>query len=780
MAKTITKVGRYQIVSELGRGSMGVVYQGFDPVIGRTVAIKTMLTEGLGPEEFQEFKARFQREAQAAGLLSHPNILTVYDFGEDGGILYLVMEFLEGKSLQQIVTEQNILPIETVIPMYEQICSALDLAHSHKIVHRDMKPANIMILDSGLVKVTDFGIAKMMSLGMTRAGQILGTPNYMSPEQVKGGAVDGRSDIFSMGVILYELVTGEKPFGGQNITTVIYKIINENPIPPRELDPSVHMGLSYVISKSLTKSPDERYQSCRELAEDLRNYRNLGGTVQPAATVVVKRVPPMQPPQYQQPAQPQYQQQAPPQYQQPAPPQYQHQAPPQYQQPAPPQYQHQAPPQYQQPAPPQYQQPAPPQYQQPSYGYQQPAPPAYQPPQRPAYEYPPAPARPEPAAEPQPARPVSVTVIPPAKPAPARSSSAAAWIFLIILLAGGLGGGAYYFLVVQKSTQTPGPKNSGPTPNPTPPGRKVGTLSVAANLPGAKIWIDGQTKPDWITPHTFPNYAVGQHKVVVSKDGYTDASLTVDLAEGGTTPVSAQLLQAGKVPGPGPEERPPGPGPKPPATPGQLVVSANVEGARISIDGQSDPSWVTPHSFPEISAGTHQVTVSKEGYDSPTQTVTVESGQSAPVRFQLSQPSGEVNVVTVPPGADITIDGRPFGKSPVHAVLPVGVHTFTATQPGGEPHEGQLQITSGGILTRTVRWSATAPAATGIVEVRSDPPGATILADGESKGRTPQQIRLTAGRHILTISLQGYSSARREVDVPADGTVPVQVSLSPQ
>lgn len=292
MAGPLTKAGRYEIVAELGRGSMGVVYQGFDPMIGRTVAIKTMLVEGLPPSEFEEYKQRFQREAQAAGVLTHPNIVTVYDFGEDNGVLFLAMEFLEGKSIQQLVEKHNIMPIETLVPMYEQICSALDHAHQHKIVHRDIKPANIMILESGLVKVTDFGIAKVMSMGMTQAGQILGTPNYMSPEQVKGRQVDGRSDIFSLGVILYELVTGEKPFGGQNITTVIYKIINEDPIPPRQLDATIHPGLSFVISKALAKNPAERYQTCRQLAEDLRNFKNLGSSGAPNETVVIK-VPPL-------------------------------------------------------------------------------------------------------------------------------------------------------------------------------------------------------------------------------------------------------------------------------------------------------------------------------------------------------------------------------------------------------------------------------------------------------------------------------------------------------
>src|SRR5271157_2095088 len=288
MADALTKAGRYEVVSELGRGSMGVVYHGFDPVIGRTVAIKTMLTEGLTSQEFGEFKARFQREAQAAGVLSHPNIVNVFDYGEDGGILYLIMEYLEGKSLEKLVEEQGMLAIETIIPMFDQVCGALDHAHQHGIVHRDIKPANIMILDNGLVKVTDFGIAKMMSMGMTQAGQVLGTPNYMSPEQVKGRQIDGRSDIFSLGIILYDLVTGEMPFGGQNITTVIYKIINENPIPPRELDATIHPGLSYVICKALAKSPDERYQTCRELADDLKNFKSLAGPASPSAATMVK------------------------------------------------------------------------------------------------------------------------------------------------------------------------------------------------------------------------------------------------------------------------------------------------------------------------------------------------------------------------------------------------------------------------------------------------------------------------------------------------------------
>ncbi len=685
MAGALTKVGRYQIVSELGRGSMGVVYQGFDPVIGRTIAIKTMLTEGLAPAEFQEFKTRFQREAQTAGVLAHPNIVTVYDFGEDSGLLYLAMEYLEGKSLDKLVEEQNVLPIETIIPMYDQVCGALDQAHAHKIVHRDIKPANIMILDSGLVKVTDFGIAKMMSMGMTQAGQILGTPNYMSPEQVKGRPIDGRSDIFSLGVILYELVTGEKPFGGQNITTVIYKIINENPIPPRELDATIHPGLSYVISKALAKSPEERYQTCRELAEDLKNYKSLGGFAAPSATVVV-RVPPM-------PTAPVAEPAAPP------------------------------------PAPRARVQP-----------------PVAQP----------TAAPPQPAVEVPSARPMSVQVIGPTKPQP-RGTSPVVWIFLTVLLVGALGGGYFFFF---RSPQTPRGPETGPvaeqkTPV-TPPGGVSGGSTTTPT--------EGTTTPG----------------------GTTTTGTTTTPAGSDTT--SAPTGNAPKTDVEKPKEQRPGGIPMPtagerttgPSKVGQLIVTANVPGARISIDGRSDPGWLTNHTFPDLPAGAHQIVISKDGYDEVQRGVIVEGGRTAAVNAELTAPGGEINIVTSPPGADVYIDGRAYGASPVKATVAVGQHAYTIKRPGMEPFESTFNMKNGAIMTKKVDLGGGPVAPTGIVEVRTIPSGATILADGAPVGsQTPTSFRLPAGRHTLTITLSGYPPARREVDVPANDSVGINVRLSP-
>ena len=280
---TLTKAGRYDLREELGRGTMGVVYHGFDPMIGRDVAVKTLrLSEAGTGLSREELIGRFQTEARAAGLLTHPNIVVVFDAGEEGGLFYITMEFVEGRSLQSLIDSKQPFPVSRVLKVMEQICSALDFAHQHNVVHRDIKPANLMLAPDDTVKITDFGTAKILQFGTAQTAHVMGTPSYMSPEQVKGKPVDGRSDIFSLGVVLYELMTGEKPFPGQNITTVIYKIINEEPIPPRSLDSSIHPGLSAVISKALAKNPAERYQSCHELLSALRTYHEI---MSPDATV---------------------------------------------------------------------------------------------------------------------------------------------------------------------------------------------------------------------------------------------------------------------------------------------------------------------------------------------------------------------------------------------------------------------------------------------------------------------------------------------------------------
>ena len=267
-------IGRYHITAELGKGAMGVVYKATDPNIGRTVAIKTTRIDTHGLET-EELLRRFKNEARSAGTLNHPNIVTIYDAGEQDGVFYIAMEYIEGQTLHELLSQHRSLPVEKVLEIVRQVCAALDYAHAHGVVHRDIKPANIMLAAHGAVKVMDFGIAKTGGT-MTATGQVLGTPNYMSPEQVKGKHIDGRSDLFGVGVILYEMLTGEKPFDGQNVTTIIYKIVSENPIPPRELDVTIHPGLSAVVTKALAKVPDDRYQTGAALVADLENYKAFG------------------------------------------------------------------------------------------------------------------------------------------------------------------------------------------------------------------------------------------------------------------------------------------------------------------------------------------------------------------------------------------------------------------------------------------------------------------------------------------------------------------------
>jgi serine/threonine protein kinase len=283
----ILKAGRYEIVAELGRGAMGVVYKANDPVIGRPVAVKTikLSEQGTGLTR-AELIARFQTEARAAGLLTHHNIVVVYDAGEEDGLFYITMELVEGKSVQALLDSGHAFPLPRVLRIMEQACNALQFAHENNIIHRDIKPANIMLTGDDTVKVTDFGTAKILQFGtVQQTAHVMGTPSYMSPEQVKGRAVDGRTDVFSLGVMLYEMITGEKPFPGESITTVIYKIVNEEPVPPRTIDPTIHPGISAAVMRALAKEPEDRYQSCHEFLEDLRNYRNVAADAIPRATV---------------------------------------------------------------------------------------------------------------------------------------------------------------------------------------------------------------------------------------------------------------------------------------------------------------------------------------------------------------------------------------------------------------------------------------------------------------------------------------------------------------
>ncbi|MBI4990163.1 MAG: serine/threonine protein kinase [Rhodocyclales bacterium] len=265
----LKKLGKYEIRRELGQGAMGIVYEGFDPMITRRVALKTVRRDQLDRAEVEEILARFKREAQAAGRLSHPNIVSIYEYGEDNGTAFIAMEFVEGRELKEHFDANERFPMAEIVRIMGQLLDALDFSHKNGVVHRDIKPSNIILLKDGSVKVADFGIARVESSNLTQAGSVLGTPSYMSPEQFMGQTVDGRSDLFSAGVILYQFLTGEKPFTGA-LTTIMHKVLKEEPAAPSELNVQVPRPFDALIRKALAKRPDERFQNGREFTLALK------------------------------------------------------------------------------------------------------------------------------------------------------------------------------------------------------------------------------------------------------------------------------------------------------------------------------------------------------------------------------------------------------------------------------------------------------------------------------------------------------------------------------
>jgi serine/threonine-protein kinase len=270
------RFGRYEILGEVGRGAMGVVYKARDPRINRVVAVKTISLAGQPPEEDREYRERFFREAEAAGRLSHPGIVTIFDAGEEPETRapYIVMEYVGGESLEKLLARSDRkLPVGTAIQLTMEIAEALDSAHCMGVVHRDLKPANILLTAEGNAKIADFGVAKLNLAHQTSAGRAWGTPAYMSPEQLNGDVVDGRSDLFSLGVILYTILTGHRPFQGNSALTVSYKVVNRDPIPATLLDTALPPGLDYIITRAMAKDPRERYQRGMEMVLDLQHLQ---------------------------------------------------------------------------------------------------------------------------------------------------------------------------------------------------------------------------------------------------------------------------------------------------------------------------------------------------------------------------------------------------------------------------------------------------------------------------------------------------------------------------
>jgi len=272
------KIGRYEIIEEKGRGAMGAVYIARDPAMDRIVALKTIHSLALSGPQADEFRERFYREARAAGGLSHPGIVTIFDVGEQDSVPYLVMEFIEGRTLAEAAKNGQRFNFERVCEIGQQVAEALAYAHKHGVIHRDIKPANILLTSEEKYgverpKITDFGVAKLGAAQLTSTGQILGSPAFMPPEQFTGAPIDGRSDLFSLGVILYWMATGEYAFPGETVTAISYKVVNTEPVPPRKLNPAVPSGFDQIVLKCLAKAPSDRYATGEDLARDLGALR---------------------------------------------------------------------------------------------------------------------------------------------------------------------------------------------------------------------------------------------------------------------------------------------------------------------------------------------------------------------------------------------------------------------------------------------------------------------------------------------------------------------------
>ena len=758
---TVTKAGRYEILGELGRGAMGVVYKAMDPVIGRTVAVKTirLSEEGTGLSR-PELLTRFQTEARAAGLLTHPNIVVVFDAGEEDGLYYITMELVEGKSLQALLDGGHAFPLPRTLRIMEQTCSALQFAHERNVVHRDIKPANLMLTADDTVKVTDFGTAKILQFGtVQQTAHVMGTPSYMSPEQVKGRAVDGRSDIFSLGVMLYEMVTGEKPFPGQSITTVIYKIVNEEPVPPRQINPSIHPGISAIVMKALVKEPDQRYQNCREMLEDLRNYRSLapsGGNPQstmvmgggsPAATLIsgnatgrgftgedqtviatarllnARASAPGQTPLVRRTGAI-------------------------------------------------ARAPEPPKKKNVLgtffaallllgvivYG-------AYR--IKPVFE----------AARELHDEQKKGSSLPAAAPAASETSS---------------------------NSSTASASGTEASPQPTDPAAGTGAEPKPAEPKPVEI-VAEKMAPKKAENSLSPKAAEYKGRIEAAISERRLSGHVKVQAAGNTLTLAGKLRPAEHgallkllrnapsdvrvidhleyddtaVATGHPDE---GSHPVPAAGRGAIHVVTDVIGATAVLRGPAGHilnKCETPCSFNNLSPSRYSLEVQKEGYQSVQTAMQVKSGDAQDQKVKLESLAKGIYISSQPPGADVFINGaKQSGQTPVTLPLAPGQYNLVLRLQGYEPYAGGIQVKDNIQTVLNVPLSEKSASRVAWAQVNSVPQGAEVIVDGTSTGKfTPARVQIPTGVHTITLRLNGFQPAKRTFQASEGGTVPIDEAL---
>ena len=764
--ETVAKAGRYEIVGELGRGAMGIVYKAVDPVIGRTVAVKTirLSEEGTGLKR-PELLARFQTEARAAGLLTHPNIVVVYDAGEEDGLYYITMELVEGKSLQALLDGGHSFPLPRTLRILDQTCSALQFAHERNVVHRDIKPANLMLTADDTVKITDFGTAKILQFGSTQqTSHVMGTPSYMSPEQVKGRAVDGRSDIFSLGVMLYEMVTGEKPFPGQNITTVIYKIVNEDPVPPRQIDPSIHPGISAVVMKALAKEPEQRYQTCREMLEDLRNYRAQGGgnpnstmmmgVGSPAATIATSNAAGRG-----------------------------------------------------------------------LAGHS----PAEDDPTIIATARSLSARANSPGQTPVVRRTGTIAPhVEPAEPQ--KKKSVVGTIFAALLLLAVIAYGAnkmkpvfvaaraLHNSQVKESQAGSSAAATGTTPDNSgsnSPATDVSQGSNEATAGASDTNTNSEPKsvdpaPEKAPPKKLDNSLTskaaeykGRIEEAISEKGFAGrarvqgAGNTLTLAgklkpsEHGellkflrNAPASVHVIDhieyddtAVSAAGGSDDSS----HPVPSAGRGAIHVVTDVIGATATLHGPAGHvlnKCETPCSFNNLKPQRYSLEVQKDGYQPLQTALQIKGDEAQDQKLKLEPLAKGIFISTQPPGADVFINGaKQAGQTPVVLPLAPGQYNLVLRMQGYEPYSGGIQVKD---IQTQLNIELTERSATHVAwaQVNSNPKGAEIIVDGNSTGQfTPSRIQVPTGLHTVTLKLNGYQFAKRTFQASEGGTVTVDVPV---
>ena len=751
---TVTKAGRYEIVGELGRGAMGVVYKAVDPVIGRTVAVKTirLSEEGTGLSR-PELLTRFQTEARAAGLLTHPNIVVVFDAGEEDGLYYITMELVEGKSLQALLDDGHAFPLPRTLRIMEQTCSALQFAHERNVIHRDIKPANLMLTADDTVKVTDFGTAKILQFGtVQQTAHVMGTPSYMSPEQVKGRAVDGRSDIFSLGVMLYEMVTSEKPFPGQNITTVIYKIVNEDPVPPRQINPTIHPGISAVVMRALEKEPDQRYQNCREMLEDLKNYRSIspaGGNPQstmvmgggsPAATMISGNTAGR------------------------------------------------------------------------GYGNEDQTvittarslnARASGPSQTPVVRRTGAIA---PAAAPEPPKKKNVL-----------GTILAAMLLLGVIVYGAnkirpvFEAARELHDAQKKEASLPGT-----TPAETTLGNAAGAEGTEASARPNDADAASEAKPAEVVPQKTvaknPGNSIGPKAAEYKgriEEAISERGLTGRVkvqAAGNTLTLAGKLrpaehagllkllrnapsgvrvidhLEYDDTPVAAGGNSDEGAHPVPTAGRGAIHVVTDVIGATAVLRGPAGnilSKCETPCSFNSLSPARYSLEVQKEGYQPVQTALQIKSGDAQDQKIKLESLAKGIFISSQPPGADVFINGaKQSGQTPVTLPLAPGQYNLVLRLQGYEPYAGPVQVKDNIQTQFPVVLTEKSTSRVAWAQVSSNPKGAEIIVDGASTGQfTPSRVQVPAGTHTITLRLNGFQQAKKMFQVSEGGTVNIDESL---